>query len=105
MSTSPTRRQFLARAAILAAAAPTLPAYLAACSKSGPSSGQPSLTLASPDNPVKWPIPDDNNQLYRLRLLTRQKSLAPRFDGSALVRVIDSLLDAATRNSNRKDGR
>ena len=31
----PNRRQFLQRAAILAAAAPTLGAFLAACSKSG----------------------------------------------------------------------
>src|SRR4029078_3552989 len=62
-SHGPTRRQFLTRAALLAAAAPTLPAFLAACSKSGPSSGQPSLTLASPDNPVKWPIPDDNKPI------------------------------------------
>ncbi|HET9564169.1 MAG TPA: extracellular solute-binding protein, partial [Mycobacterium sp.] len=59
----PTRRQFLARAAILAAAAPTLGAYLAACSKSGPSSGQPTLTLASPDSPVKWDIADDNKPI------------------------------------------
>ena len=34
----PTRRQFLACAAMLAATAPTLGAYLTACSKSGPSS-------------------------------------------------------------------
>jgi spermidine/putrescine transport system substrate-binding protein len=59
----PTRRQFLSRAAILAAAAPTLGAYLAACSKSGPSSGQPTLTLASPDSPVKWDIADDNKPI------------------------------------------
>ena len=63
MPTPPTRRQFLARAAILAAAAPTLPAFLAACSKSGPSSQGPSLTIAAPDNPVKWPIPDDNKPI------------------------------------------
>ena len=62
-SHGPTRRQFLTRAAILAAAAPTLPAFLAACSKSGPSSGQPTLTLASPDSPVKWDIADDNKAI------------------------------------------
>jgi len=63
MPTPPSRRQFLARAALLAAAAPTLPAFLAACSKPESSSGGPSLTLASPDNPVKWPIADDNKPI------------------------------------------
>ena len=61
--TRPTRRQFLARAAILAAAAPTLGAFLQACSKSGPSSSAPSLTLAAPDSPVKWDIADDNKPI------------------------------------------
>jgi len=59
----PTRRQFLARAAILAAAAPSLGTVLSACSKSGPTSAQPTLTLASPDSPVKWDIPDDNKPI------------------------------------------
>ena len=58
-----TRRQFLARAAILAASAPALGAFLAACSKNAPSSSQPSLTIAAPNNPVKWPIPDDNKPI------------------------------------------
>jgi spermidine/putrescine transport system substrate-binding protein len=59
----PTRRQFLTRAAILAASAPTLGAFLQACSKSGQSSGQPTLTLAAPDHPVKWDIADDNKPI------------------------------------------
>ena len=62
----PNRRQFLTRAAILAAAAPTLGAFLASCAKSGPggtSSSGPTLTLAKPDSPVKWPIPDDNKPI------------------------------------------
>ena len=59
----PTRRQFLARAAILAAAAPTMGSFLAACSKSGPSSSAPTLTIAAPDKPVKWDIPDDNKPI------------------------------------------
>ncbi len=62
-SHGPTRRQFLTRAALLAAAAPTLPAFLAACSKGGPASGNPTLTLASPDSPVKWDIADDNKAI------------------------------------------
>ena len=63
MPTPPTRRQFLARAAILAAGAPSLGAVLQACSKSTPSSSAPSLTLAAPDNPVKWDIADDNKPI------------------------------------------
>lgn len=63
MSPPPTRRQFLARAAILAAGAPALAAVLQACSKSGPSSSAPSLTLAAPDSPVKWNIADDNKPI------------------------------------------
>jgi spermidine/putrescine transport system substrate-binding protein len=62
----PNRRQFLQRAAILAAAAPTLGAFLAACSKGGPSGSSgsaPTLTIAKPDSPVKWPIPDDNKPI------------------------------------------
>jgi spermidine/putrescine transport system substrate-binding protein len=59
----PNRRQFLQRAAILAAAAPTLGAFLAACSKGGPSSSAPTLTIAKPDSPVKWNIPDDNKAI------------------------------------------
>jgi spermidine/putrescine transport system substrate-binding protein len=57
------RRQFLARAAILAATAPTLGAFLQACSKNAPSSSPPSMTLAAPDKPVTWPIPDDNKPI------------------------------------------
>jgi spermidine/putrescine transport system substrate-binding protein len=56
----PTRRQFIQRAAILAAGAPALTAFLDACSKSGPASSAPSLTLAAPNSPVKWDIPKDN---------------------------------------------
>jgi spermidine/putrescine transport system substrate-binding protein len=57
------RRQFLARAAILAASGPALGALLQACSKNAPSSSPPSLTLAAPTNPVTWPIPDDNKPI------------------------------------------
>jgi spermidine/putrescine transport system substrate-binding protein len=60
---APSRRQFLQRAAILAVTAPTLGAFLAACSKSGPSSSGPTLTLAAPDDPVTWNIADDNKPI------------------------------------------
>ena len=60
---SPTRRQFLARSAILAAGTPALVAFLDACSRSTPSSSGPSLTLAAPDNPVTWDIAEDNKPI------------------------------------------
>lgn len=61
----PNRRQFLVRAAILAAAAPTLGAFLEACSKPpAPSSGGGGgLKLASPANPVKWDIAAGNEAI------------------------------------------
>ncbi len=60
-----TRRQFLARAAILAAAAPTLGAFLAGLFEVADRRRhrRPSLTIAAPDNPVKWDIPDDNKPI------------------------------------------
>jgi len=57
------RRQFLARAAILAASAPTLGAFLQACTKNASPSSQPSMTPAAPNNPVTWPIPNDNKPI------------------------------------------
>ena len=59
-----TRRQFLTRAAILAASAPTLGAFLSACGGgSAPPGATPSLKLASPDSPVLWDIADDNKPI------------------------------------------
>jgi spermidine/putrescine transport system substrate-binding protein len=52
----------LVRAAILAAAAPTLGAFLEACSKP-PTQSSGDLKLASPSNPVKWDIPADNQAI------------------------------------------
>ncbi len=63
MPAGPSRRQFLQRAAILAAAAPSLGAFLAACSTSGPSGSAPTLTLAKPDSPVTWDIPEGNQPI------------------------------------------
>lgn len=66
-SSGPTRRQFLARAGLLALAAPTLSGALSACGSSGPSgsggSSAPSLTLARPDSPVTWDIAGDNQPI------------------------------------------
>lgn len=61
----PTRRQFLTRAALIAAGAPALGILLDACSKGGPSSGSsaPSLTIASPSGPVTWDIASDNEPI------------------------------------------
>jgi spermidine/putrescine transport system substrate-binding protein len=61
-----TRRQFLTRAAILAASAPTLGAFLAACGGGSDPSGPgatPTLKLASPDSPATWDIPEDNKPI------------------------------------------
>ncbi|MBB3605594.1 spermidine/putrescine transport system substrate-binding protein [Mycolicibacterium sp. BK556] len=59
----PNRRQFLQRAALLAAGTPALVAFLDACSKGGQSSSAPTLKIASPQNPVKWDIPSDNKPI------------------------------------------
>lgn len=59
----PNRRQFLQRAALLAAGTPALVAFLDACSKGGQSSSAPSLKIASPQNPVKWDIQSDNKPI------------------------------------------
>ena len=58
----PSRRQFLQRAALLTAGAPTLAAFLEACSRSTGHGATPSgsLTLAAPDHPVTWPVKPDN---------------------------------------------
>ena len=59
----PNRRQFLQRAALLAAGTPALVAFLDACSKGGQSTSAPSLTMAAPSSPVKWDIPGDNQPI------------------------------------------
>jgi spermidine/putrescine transport system substrate-binding protein len=59
----PNRRQFLQRAALLAAGTPALVAFLDACSKGGQSSSAPTLKIASPKNPVTWDIPGDNKPI------------------------------------------
>jgi spermidine/putrescine transport system substrate-binding protein len=58
----PSRRQFLQRTALLAAAVPTFGAFLQACSSAGPpgNGGSAPLKIASPDNPVTWDIAPDN---------------------------------------------
>jgi spermidine/putrescine transport system substrate-binding protein len=59
-----TRREFLVRSALTGAAVPSLAAILAACGSSSPTdggaSGQPTLQLARPDNPVTLPVTADN---------------------------------------------
>src|SRR4051812_29618390 len=60
------RRQFITRSMLLAAGAPTIGAFLEACSTSSSGgSGDRStvLQLASPDNPVTWPIHADNKPI------------------------------------------
>jgi spermidine/putrescine transport system substrate-binding protein len=59
----PNRRQFLQRAALLAAGTPALVAFLDACSKGGQSPSAPTLKIASPQNPVTWDIAGDNKPI------------------------------------------
>ncbi len=61
----PNRREFLVRAALLAAGAPAAAGFLAACAKgnNSASSTSPSLKIASPSSPVTWDIPDDNKPI------------------------------------------
>lgn len=59
----PNRRQFLQRAALLAAGTPALVAFLDACSKGGQSTSAPTLKIASPQNPIKWDIQSDNKPI------------------------------------------
>jgi len=63
------RRSFLARGAATAVAAPSLMAFLEACSKKDTATGgaAPAATatfsVASPEHPVKWPIYNDNKPI------------------------------------------
>lgn len=59
----PSRRQFLQRAALLAAGTPALTLFLEACSKAGDTSSAPSMTVAAPNSPVTWDIPKDNQPI------------------------------------------
>lgn len=59
----PTRRQFLQRAALLAAGTPALTMFLEACSTSGDTASAPSMTVAAPSNPVTWDIAKDNQPI------------------------------------------
>ena len=59
------RRTLLRNAALLGISVPTLNALLAACADAPTGSGGTGATgaaleIASPDNPVTWPISDDN---------------------------------------------
>ncbi len=57
----PNRRQFLRRTILLAAGTPALAALLDACSSGRqPDDWPPDLTIATPDNPVRWDIAADN---------------------------------------------
>jgi spermidine/putrescine transport system substrate-binding protein len=59
----PTRRQFLRRAALLAAGPPALAVLLDACSKGEEPDWPPNLKIARPDNPVTWDITSDNTPI------------------------------------------
>lgn len=59
------RRDFISRGAAVAAGIPMASALLAACSDNttGGSGGGATVQLATPDNPVKWPITDSNQPI------------------------------------------
>jgi spermidine/putrescine transport system substrate-binding protein len=58
------RRAFLGRTAAAAAAFPTMAALLDACAKAESASVPPSsITIASPQHPVKWPISSHNKAI------------------------------------------
>jgi len=59
------RRTLLRNAALLGISVPTLSALLQACADApGGTTGEvEALTIASPDNPVTWPISDDNQPI------------------------------------------
>lgn len=59
----PSRRQFLQRAAVLAAGTPALAALLDACAGHEETDRPPDFTLAAPDNPVTWDIASDNKPI------------------------------------------
>ncbi len=59
----PNRRQFLYRAALLAAGTPALTALLDSCSKGDQPKPTATWKIASPDNPVTWDIPVDNKPI------------------------------------------
>jgi spermidine/putrescine transport system substrate-binding protein len=61
---SPSRRQFLQRAALLAGGTPALMLFLDACAKGDQtSSSATSMKVAAPDKPVTWDIAKDNEPI------------------------------------------
>lgn len=56
----PNRRQFLQRAALLAAGAPALAVLLDGCAGNETPDWPPNLRIATPDSPVTWDITADN---------------------------------------------
>src|SRR4051794_15450070 len=85
------RREFLTRSMLLAAGVPSLGAFLEACATSSGGStgggGKSVLKLASPSNPVTWPIANDNRPIASglapeknatLRLYNYDQYIAPQ---------------------------
>jgi spermidine/putrescine transport system substrate-binding protein len=57
------RRALLRTAAALGIGLPTLGALLQACGDGASAGGGKAIEIATPDNPVKWPIADDNQPI------------------------------------------
>ena len=57
------RREFLGRSAVGLVGLSSLSTFLAACGASDKGGSTADLQIASPDNPVKWPLYDDNQMI------------------------------------------
>lgn len=93
----PNRRQFMLRAALLAAGTPAAAAILDACSPGKPPAPAPSVAIAAPDKPVTWDIPLDNQPI--------SNGLGPEKDGVLhLYSYNEYVSSAAVESFERKFG-
>lgn len=93
----PNRRQFMLRAALLAAGTPAVAAILDACSSENPPAPTPSVEIAAPDKPVTWGIPLDNQPIAT--------GLGPEKDGVLhLYSYNEYVSSAAVESFERKFG-
>jgi spermidine/putrescine transport system substrate-binding protein len=98
LSRSLSRRNFLRNAALTAVATPSIGAFLASCSSAGGalpgSTATAALKLASPKNPVTWPIATDNPAPV--------EGAAPEKNATLRLYNYDSYIDPAAIKSFEK---
>lgn len=111
MSNDVSRRSLLKAALLAGVSGPSLATLLSACGGSEGSSGSPtgaSETLASPDNPVKWPISEKNPPIESglkpepgstLRIYNYADYMAP-----AVMKAFEEEYDVKIRLSTFNDG-